>query len=97
MTTIKIWILDKPDADQIDATFLFGLSCKVEVKIPEPLHIETMNGTRVQYLAERPTVEITTTCEKQESMLKLKYSNNLYLLKVEYENFDMVSQRRSAT
>jgi hypothetical protein len=86
MTTIKIWILDKPDADQIDATFLFGLGCKVEVRIPEPVYFETMNGTRVQYLAEHTTVEITTTCEKQESMLKLKYSNNLHLFRVEYEN-----------
>jgi hypothetical protein len=97
MTTIKTWILNKQDANQIDATFLFGLGCKVEVRIPEPVYFETSNGTRVQYCAEHPTVEITTTCEKQESMLKLKYSNNLYLLKVEYENFDMASQRRSTT
>ena len=97
MTTIKTWILNNPDATDIDATFLFGLGCKVEVRIPEPVYFETSNGTRVQYCAEHPTVEITTTCEKQESMLKLKYSNNLYLLKVEYENFDMASQRRSTT
>jgi hypothetical protein len=86
MTTIKTWILNKPDATDIDATFLFGLGCKVEVKIPEPVYFETSNGTRVQYLAEHPTVEITTTCEKQESMLQLKYSNNLHLFRVEYEN-----------
>ena len=97
MTTIKTWILNKQDANQIDATFLFGLGCKVEVRIPKPVYFETSNGTRVQYCAEHPTVEITTTCEKQESMLKLKYSNNLHLFRVEYENFDMVSQRRSTT
>lgn len=93
----KTWVLDKPDTTQIDATFIFGLGCTVKVRIPEPVHFETSNGTRVQYQAEHPTVEITTTCEKQESMLQLKYSNNLYLLKVEYENFDMVSHRRSTT
>jgi hypothetical protein len=86
MTTIKTWILNKFDATDIDATFLFGLGCKVEVRISEPVYFETSNGTRVQYLAEHPTVEITTTCEKQESMLKLKYSNNLHLFRVEYEN-----------
>jgi hypothetical protein len=97
MNTKKIWILYKSDVDQTDATFLFGLGCEVKVKVPEPVHFETLNGTRVQYRAEHTTIEITTTCEKQESMLKLKYSNNLYLLKVEYENFDMVSHRRSTT
>ena len=93
MTTIKTWILIKHDANDIDATFLAGLGCEVRVKIPEPVHFETSNGTRVQYQAGYPTVEITTTCEKQESMLQLKYSNNLHLVRVEYENFDMVSRR----
>jgi hypothetical protein len=97
MSTKKIWILYKSNADQTDATFIFGLGCKVEVKIPKPLRIETMNGKQFHYQAEHTTIEITTTCEKQESMLKLKYSNNLYLLKVEYENFDMASQHRSTT
>jgi hypothetical protein len=95
MNIKKIWSLDKPDANQIDATFIFGLGCTVEVKIPEPEYFETANGTRVHYLAEHTTIEITTTCEKQESMLQLKYSNNLYLLKVEYEDFDMASHSRS--
>ena len=96
----KVWLLQKPDATDIDSTFLFGLGCKVEVKIPEPLHFETVNGTRVQYLAESPTIKITTTCEKQEMMLKLKYGDKLLLSEIttffpEYEDFHMAPYSRS--
>ena len=104
----KVWLLQKPNATDIDSTFLFGLGCKVEVKIPEPLHFETVNGTRVQYLAELPTIKITTTCEKQEMMLKLKYGEELVQIQVvhtpsitrtsfpDYENLHMASHSRSA-
>jgi hypothetical protein len=104
----KVWLLQKPNATDIDATFLFGLGCEVEVKIPEPLHFETVNGTRVQYLAELPTIKITTTCEKQEMMLKLKYGEELVLIQVVhtpsltrtvipgYENINMAPYSRSA-
>jgi hypothetical protein len=101
----KVWLLQRPNATDIDATFLFGLGCEVKVEIPEPLHFETVNGTRVQYCAELPTIKITTTCEKQEMMLKLKYGEELVLIQVVhtpsthrfftgYEDFDMVSHRR---
>jgi hypothetical protein len=82
MITKKLWILHKPDATHIDATFLFGLGCNIELKIPEPKYFDTVNGTRVQYQGELPTIEITTTCKKQESMLYLKYGDQLVLQQV---------------
>jgi hypothetical protein len=90
MNIKKIWSLDKPDANQIDATFIFGLGCEVKVIVPEWQEFTS-------YPARDPYIEITTTCEKQESMLQLKYSNNLYLLKVEYEDFNMAPHSRSTT
>jgi hypothetical protein len=79
MITKTIWTLIKPDADDTDAVFLTGLDCKIELHIPEPMEFSTLNGTQVRYTVESPTIEITTTCEKQVSMLKLKYGDALHL------------------
>jgi len=79
MITQKLWTLSKPDATQIDATFLFGLGCEVEVVMPEWQDFETSNGTRWRYQNENPYIKIITTCEKQEMMLKLKYGDKLLL------------------
>ena len=79
MITKTIWTLFKPDADDTDAIFLSGLGCKIELHIPEPMEFSTLNGTQVRYTVESPTIEITTTCEKQVSMLKLKYGDALHL------------------
>jgi hypothetical protein len=78
MITKTIWTLIKPDADDTDAIFLTGLGCAIQLHIPEPLEFSTLNGTQVRYTAESPTIEITTTCEKQVSMLKLKYGDALH-------------------
>ena len=79
MTHKKIWTLYKPSADCSDATFITGLGCEVEVIIPKPIDFETLNGTRWRVQKEHPYIEITTTCEKQESMLYLKYGDELQL------------------
>jgi hypothetical protein len=102
MNTQKLWTLSKPDATQSDATFLFGLGCEVNVVMPEWQYVETSNGTRCQYLNENPYIKITTTCEKQEMMLKLKYGDKLVLEETttsfpDYEDFNMASHSRSAT
>ena len=79
MVTKKFWSLTKPQADETDAIFLCGLGCIIEVDIPEPMTFTTHRGT-FQYNSGRlPTIKITTTCEKQESMLKLKYGDALHL------------------
>lgn len=97
MTTKKIWELDYPGADYSDATYIMSLGCAVEVIMPEWQYFETAGGTRGQYLAENPHIEITTTCEKQESMLYLKYGNNLHLRFVHDENINLASHSRSST
>jgi hypothetical protein len=79
MITKKLWTMTKPDATQIDATFLFGLGCEVEVVMPEWQDYITSNGTRCRYINENPYIKIITTCEKQEMMLKLKYGDKLLL------------------
>ena len=101
MITQKLWTLSKPDATRIDATFLFGLGCEVEVVMPEWQDFETSNGTRWRYQNENPYIKIITTCEKQEMMLKLKYGDKLLLSETttsfpEYEDFHMAPYSRSA-
>jgi hypothetical protein len=96
----KLWTLSKPDATQSDATFLFGLGCEVKVVMPEWQDFITSNGTRWRYQNENPYIEIITTCEKQETMLKLKYGDNLVLEETttffpEHENINMASHSRS--
>ena len=98
MTHKKIWKLFKPDATQVDATFIVGLGCKVEVIMPEPIEFTAPTGSRWRYQAEKPHIEIITTCEKQETMLYLKYGDELQLksiihqkLEPWYADIDMVS------
>lgn len=79
MITKKIWTLVKPDADETDALFLTSLGCIIEVNISEPLQFSTHAGTFQYNSGRMPTIEITTTCEKQESMLHLKYGDALRL------------------
>ncbi len=78
----KIWALHKLDATTVDATFLFGLGCEVEVVLPEPQTVTSADGKQWRYAVENPFIRITTTCDKQESMLKLKYGEELLLLQV---------------
>jgi hypothetical protein len=94
----KLWTLSKPDATQSDATFLFGLGCAVEVIIPKPIDFISPAGSRWHVQSEQPYIEITTTCEKQESMLYLKYGDEFRLkeiihrkLEPLYADIDMVS------
>jgi len=92
--TKKVWILHKPDADYTDATYIMGLGCEVELIMPKWEEFTTMYGKPARYLAENPHIEIVTTCEKQESMLYLKYSSNLHLRFVYDENIDLASHSR---
>ena len=94
MTHKKIWTLYKPKADYADATYIVGLGCELEVIIPEWQEF-------TPYPAENPYIEITTTCEKQESMLYLKYGDELHLKSIihrkfepEYADINMVSYSR---
>lgn len=78
----KTWRLYKPDATQIDARFIVGLGCAVEIITPEPIELIATDGSRWKVAKNSPQIEITTTCEKQEMMLKLKYGEELLLYQV---------------
>lgn len=102
MTHKKIWSLFKPNATSVDATFIIGLGCAVEVIMPDPIEFETSAGTRWM-TQDAPYIEIITTCEKQESMLYLKYGDELRLktiihrkLEPSYADIDLVSYSRPA-
>ena len=88
MTHKKIWTLYKPDATEIDATFIMGLGCEVEVIMPKPVEFETSAGTRWYVQNEHPHIEIMTTCEKQESMLYLKYGDEIRLKTIIHRKFE---------
>jgi hypothetical protein len=101
MTHKKIWTLRKPNATHVDATYIMGLGCEVEVIIPKSFDFETANGTRWHVQHEDPYIAIMTTCEKQESMLYLKYGDELQLKSIihrkfepDYADINMVSYSR---
>jgi hypothetical protein len=90
MTHKKIWTLYKPDA-----TFIIGLGCEVEVFISKSFDFETVNGTRWHVQHEDPYIEITTTCEKQESMLYLKYGEEISLKRIIHTKLEPYHESRS--
>lgn len=101
MTNKKLWMLYKPNIEESDAMFIEGLGCEMNISEPISISYTTPSGTRWEYKADCISIEIKTTCEKQESMLKLKYGDSIYLttvihkkLEPKYENIDMVSYRR---
>jgi hypothetical protein len=88
MTHKKIWTLYKPNANYADATFIMGLGCAVEVIMPKWEEFETVGGTRGRFYAKDPYIEIITTCEKQESMLYLKYGDELRLKTIVHKKLE---------
>lgn len=101
MTHKKIWTLYKPDATHVDATYIMGLGCEVEVVMPEWQEFTFSGGFRGQFSSRDPYIKITTTCEKQETMLYLKYEDDLRLKTIihrkfepEYADINMASHSR---
>ena len=76
---LKIWHLHKEPFTKTDYGWITGLGCDLTVHNPEPENITLASGTR-QYYAAAPWIEIQTTCDKQQSMLQLKFGNLLYLI-----------------
>jgi hypothetical protein len=87
-TAFKIWGLYLENFTEIDYTWITGLGCELSIIRPEPENITLPSGTR-QYYKAAPEILITTTCDKQQSMLQLKYGDSLYLKehRVEYEDW----------
>ena len=84
---LKIWHLYKEPFTEIDYIWIKGLDCTLTIRNPEPVNITLPSGTQ-QYYKAAPWFEIETTCDKQQSMLQLKYGDLLYLKEhlVEYED-----------
>lgn len=82
MIVRKTWRIYKPNATEIDARFIVGLGCAVEIIAPDPIELTATDGSRWKVANNYPQIEITTTCEKQEMMLKLKYGEDLLLQQV---------------
>jgi hypothetical protein len=94
MIVKKIWSLYKPDADYTDTTFIYGLNCDIEVDIPELLEL-THNGKTYEFANGFPKIAITTTCEQQEMMLKLKYGDDLIIKQIIHTKLNPHSEAES--
>ena len=79
MNTEKVWELLTRPLDESDRVFLLGLECnfKLTETKKEPLHVY---GRTYEYQSPVPAkLLVSTTTEKQESLLKLKYGDELIL------------------
>lgn len=75
MGITTVWALEQNKFDESDISWCRGLG--VEIKV-EPLYSNVYSHTRlVRQVCNGLKIRLTTTCEKQESMLKLKYGNRL--------------------
>lgn len=86
MTTVtkKLWIVRKTKFNESDIRVIQGLGCEFDLKLDESQEIYA-NGKVYRYVGSPPILTITTTCEKQESMLKLKYDDRLILMQVYHD------------
>jgi hypothetical protein len=78
MVAKKYWQLTLTELSQSDYIFITGLGCELKVCSEDVLEISLSN--RVHYFKYPPHVRVITTCEKQESMLKLKYGDSIFRL-----------------
>lgn len=90
MDTYRVWALCRNQITDNDARWLKGLG--VEVKC-EPLANQVYSaGFAVYEYVTGYKIDVITTCDKQETMLKLKYGDDLVLISdiesisVPYEN-----------
>ena len=85
MKLIKQWHISF--FDENDIAYLKGLGCDLEVNDKVKLIEVTGPNGRVYQMADRNSnygIYVTTTTEKQESMLMLKYSGEIQLLRAFY-------------
>ena len=91
----KVWALAVSKLNDSDIVWLQGL--KVETKVEALTNKVYTQGQMVHQVVTGFKIDVITTCEKQENMLKLKYGDDLVLkavinsVSVPYENFNMVS------
>ena len=86
----KIWKLyiDNSVTDH-RIEYLKNIGCDLEIF---PLQTEDIYSScgKLSYriITEAPYIKITTTCEKQEIVLKLKFGDDLILLEFVYESME---------
>jgi hypothetical protein len=94
MSDYKVWELVVDSISNNDAIWLKSASWDVRVS-PLTDRVSTLSG--YSELCTGHQIVVITTCEKQESMLKLKYGDRLVLKSViisrsdGYEDFNLVS------
>lgn len=75
MGITTVWALEQDKFDESDYAWSRGLG--VEIKV-EPLFGDVYSyGRLVDQVVRGLKIRLTTTCERQETMLKLKYGNRL--------------------
>jgi hypothetical protein len=80
MQTVKTWALAKSWLDDADILWIKGLD--VDVKSEVLTDKVYLQGQVITEYVTGNKYELTTTCDKQETMLKLKYGDDLILTKV---------------
>ena len=73
--------MDPADMTEAELQFLHELGCQIRITEPEYREIGATDTTlRFRTIVKSAEFRITTTCEKQEIMLQLKYGDGLVFL-----------------
>ena len=75
MGIINVWALEQDTFDENDESWCRGLG--VDVKVTPLFGDVYMSGKLSHQVKRGLSIRLTTTCEKQETMLKLKYGHKL--------------------
>lgn len=82
MKTVKTWKLRKPFLSECDSVWIVSNSDNLNV-VNDTCYPVTEYGYDFKNPVAGPSeILITTSCEKQESMLQLKYGNLLILQRI---------------
>ncbi len=74
---MNTWALAIPKLEDHDIIWLKGL--EVDIKVEALTNKVYTQGQMVSKVVTGYKIDVITTCEKQETMLKLKYGNDLVL------------------
>jgi hypothetical protein len=80
MQTVKTWVLAKSWLDDGDVIWIKGLGVDLRAEaLTDKVYLQ---GQVITEYVKGYRHELTTTCSKQETMLKLKYGEDLVLITV---------------
>lgn len=79
--TYKVWTIDVDSTVYGNIKFLTSIGIKATLMQDDPKVID-WQGKSYRYAGRPSRVEFETTCEKQETMLKLLYGDKLLLMNV---------------